>query len=349
MRNDDVSAGREYNMLYLYLRKLLFSNSPRYNLTESGWEDHGDFATYFDEKKVGAFNFNLLLVNYFYDTLREENDGNDANRIYPLKIPITNNLVFDPDEEIVLEVRLIIKNFVKLYEYNRLDYTSDRPYVVHYFGVSDWLRDVKAGDGTIGGNLIAVARTYVRGKTGNVSGTQAGAKYVIGIPAGADINEYTMPPLDPAPDDTLRGTKIKYSDIPTMPTPARDTMPALLTYYMQLEKYKSDYNKFLGDVAANYNTGGNTYSTPQELFEAEWTNYNDTANNFNIPPLATYCGAGGNYEITNIAPGIYDFYYTTNEPAWGKLFDYEDFSASGLGNTIVTNKVINAGASITLP
>ena len=118
MKNDDVPAGKSYTGINLNLRKMLFSNARRYNLSSIGWENGIDFITYFKEEKVNAFNFNLPLFQYFSDTLREDNS---INRIYPLRIDISNGFVFDPSEERVLEIRLVIKNFIKLYEYNHLD------------------------------------------------------------------------------------------------------------------------------------------------------------------------------------------------------------------------------------
>ncbi|MCL2025725.1 MAG: hypothetical protein FWG92_02840 [Leptospirales bacterium] len=330
INNDDVPAEKNYTHARLYLRKILFSDAQRYNLSAIGWEPGIDFITYFREQKTNAFNFNLQLVRYFYDTLRE---NYSINRIYPLTIDISNGLTFDPKEEMVLEIRLVIKNFVKLYEYNHLDYSSDKPYVVHYFGVSDWLREVRAGEHTIGGNLLASARTYVIGKTGTVRGTIVGARYVIGIPAGANIDDYTMPPL--GGDSTLRSNKIKSSNIPTWPIEAYDSVPARLLYYMQVEKFKSDWNEFIKSV--NTNSGDPDLS--QEFFENEWTEYNEAAENFKIPPLAAYCGSGGTYEIANIAPGEYDFYYSGSELAWGELFRYNAFTPAtdGIGITINAN------------
>ena len=320
IRNDDVPAERGYDYVRLYLRKMLFSDALRYNLSSVGWEDSIPVVTYFKEEKANAFNFNLQLTKYFYDTLHEDSS---INRIYPFKIDILDGLFFNPKEEMVLEIRLVIKNFVKLYEYNHLDYSSDKPYIAHYFGVSDWLREVRAGDNTIGGNLLATARTYIKGKTGTVHATvPATAKYVIGIPKDADINNYTMPPL--GTDETLRKNKIKFSNVPTWPIEALDSVPARLLYNMQIEKFKSDWNNFIKEV----NSAGGDPDLSQELFETEWTDYNDIAENFKIPPIAIYCGTG-NYTITNVDPGEYDFYYSNDILEWGELFKDGAFTTRG--------------------
>ncbi|MCL1911520.1 MAG: hypothetical protein FWG13_04895 [Leptospirales bacterium] len=315
MKNDDVPSGKNYDNINLYLRKILFSDAQRYNLSSVGWENGIDFITYFEEVKVNAFNFNLPLVQYFYDTLREDDS---VNRVYPLRIRISNGLNFNRKEKTVLEIRLVIKNFIKLYEYNSLDYPSDKPYIVHYFGVSDWLREVKPGENLAGGNLLAVARTYVKGQTGRVFGaSNTGARYIIGIPANEDIDDYTMPPLTKA---TLRDNEIGYSTIPTLPIETSESVPAKLMYYMQLEKFKSDWNKFINTVP------GADRDAKQQFFEDEWTRYNGLAGNFKIPPIATYCPDGvTTYEITNIAPGDYKFYYAAVEPVWGTLFRYGEF------------------------
>ena len=316
MRNDDVSSGKEYKTLNLYLRKLLFSDAMKYELANDGWHEE-KFRTYFDEKRVDAFNFNLLLINYFYDLLRYENDGDDANRIYPLKIDISNGLVFDPDDEVVLEVRLVIKNFVKLYEYNRLDYASSRPYVVHYFGVSDWLRDVQKDDNMIGGNLHAVARTYVKGRTGSVKGSAISGNYVIGIPEESNINEYMIT------SSNLRNTHVQQAKIPPQLVEASDSVPAILTYLMQREKYKTDWTSFVNAVK-----GATSVGEEQTFFENEWTAYNEAANNFKIPPLATCANSSNEFTITNIAPGKYKFYRVA-APTWGTLFTNATFTPIG--------------------
>ncbi len=111
-----------------------------------------------------------------------------VNRIFPLSIPIDGGLIYDKEEkETVLEIRLVVKNFIKVYEY---DYTGG---LIRYFGLSDWLRDVKADETDIGGNVIAVARSYVPGKTVTISGnTGVGSRYVVAIFAENDIADYTL-------------------------------------------------------------------------------------------------------------------------------------------------------------
>ena len=324
LENDDVEPGRDYTSLKLYLRKLLFSDSMKYELTSSSWTDGEEFKTYFEEEKVYAFNFNLLQVNYLYDTLKE--DGDYTNRIFPMNVDISNGLNFDVDEGAVLEIRILVKNFIKLYEYDNLDYTSDEPYVAHYFAFSDWLRDVKSDENIIGGNMLVVARTYVEGKTGTISGSIGSAGYVIAVPAGSSINEYTS-------SGTLRSDKLTYCDRPSKPDSASDNMPALLNYYMKLEKYKYDYNAFL--ERTNVNATGD----PQDLYEEEWEDYNDTADSFKIPPLATYT-SDGSYNLTNIAPGSYDLYYSNTLPDWGKLFSSFTLLKSG--------QQVNSGDSLTV-
>lgn len=342
MRNDDTDRNRLYTGVALYIRKMLFSHAHQYKLTENGWIDSGYYRTYFDEKKTDAYNFNLPLVHYLYDDFR---DG-DINRVYPIHINISNGLIFTGEENLVLEVRFVIKNFVKLYEYNRLDYTSDEPYIIHYFGVSDWLRDVQLGENTIGGNLLAVARTYVEGKTGSATGSIGATGYVIGISSDADINDYTMPNLNS--DATLRKNKLKYADTTTEPPAAADNMPTILTYYTQLERYGIKRNEFFKRVKDNAATAyaDKGVTEPQALFEYEWTEYNNAAENFKIAPLAVYTtDATGSFKIENIAPGDYKFYYTTDVPKPGELFKHNSFQplkSSGIDTvTVKENETVN--------
>ncbi len=323
IEGEDVPSNRNFTCLDLYIRKMLFSETPKYELRDEGWFYDNFYQTYFEEKKVGAFNFNLNLVNYFYDTLRVENDGDDTNRIYPIHINVANGIFIpDTDEKTVLEVRLVIKNFIKLYEYNRLDYSSSDPFLVHYYGISDWLRDVRRGETLIGGNLLAVARSYVPGKTAAVSGNIGREGYIIGIPAGSDINDYTLPDLEG--DPTLRSHYIKYADIPSEPSAASESCPAILEYFGDLEIYKNRWNNFLSSVLSAPDVKDTV--TAQQFFEKEWTEYNDAAENFRIAPLAVYT-EDGSFTVENIAPGTYDFYRTKSGcvPGWGELFSHGAF------------------------
>ena len=169
--NDDVPNGT-YTHVGMYIRKMIFNNAAQFEKSDGVWAFLQYAETIFAEKTVNGFDFNQLQVNTYYDSLRLESSR--VNRIFPLSIPIDGGLIYDKeDKETVLEIRLVVKNFIKVYEY---DYTGG---LIRYFGLSDWLRDVKADETDIGGNVIAVARSYVPGKTATIRGNAPG--YVVAI------------------------------------------------------------------------------------------------------------------------------------------------------------------------
>jgi len=181
LKCDDVKPGKQYSTVKLYIRKLIFDNATQWHIdaTNTVVQD-SDPQVIFHEKTVNGFDFNQLMVNTYYDYLKE--NYQDINRVFPLVIPIDGGLLVNEDEEVVLEIRLVIKNFIKLYEY---DFTNDNGYgaAYHYWAPSDWLRDVHPDDVYIGGNLLGVARVYRKDTVATVSGTTASSGYVIAIPA----------------------------------------------------------------------------------------------------------------------------------------------------------------------
>jgi hypothetical protein len=344
LKCDDVQPGRNYTTLYMYFRKLLFSDAVKYELGDSGWASEY-FRTYFEEEKVNAFNFNALQANYYYDLMIDYDE--DINRAFPLSVNISNGLRFNSDEDIVLEVRFVVKNFIKLYEYDYLNYTSDVPYVVHFFGLSDWLRDVQASENYIGGNVLAVARTYVEGKTGTISGTNTtgSGRYVIAIPSSDNINYYTLP-ISSATYSTnggLRDYYVPHAKYPEAPLSATDSMPARMNYYLRVEKYRSDWNNFVDDCVAE--ATANSIETQTE-FENEWTDYNTKTSEFKIPPLATYVANGANYTLDNVAPGDYLVYYSSGTPSWGELFYLNEFLPANSGNIVTVSSNTDSPVSI---
>ncbi|HNU92039.1 MAG TPA: hypothetical protein PKO25_09210, partial [Spirochaetota bacterium] len=311
------------------IRKMIFDNARTYHKIGPGsWIYDEDSETIFQEKVVKGFDFNQLQVNTYFDSLRVE--ASRINRIFPLVIPIEGGLEYSrSNKETVLEIRLVIKNFVKKYEY---DYFSDRHYVVHFFGLSDWLRDVKADEDDIGGNVITVARAYVPGKTATVTGTAGAAnnRYVVMIPAEKDIAEYTL---------SASGATRPTVDPPKPPSLAGTTIEAYLDYYLAYEKYKEDNNDFASELLDDYD--GN-YAGP-------WEAYNDACNAFRIPALVTYAD-GGNFTFTNVPVGrSYKAYYWTGVPGSsdlpGKVSE---------GNFILIDDTVeisesDAGSTITIP
>ncbi len=328
--NDDVPDGF-YTHVNMYIRKMIFDNARTYHKTGPGaWEYDEDSETIFREKAVKGFDFNQLQVNSYFDSLRVESGR--INRIFPLVIPIEGGLAYSrQNSETVLEIRLVIKNFIKKYEY---DYYSDYHYVVHYFGLSDWLRDVKADESDIGGNVIAVARAYVPGKTATVKGTVVAAsnKYVVMIPAENQIEDYTLSgpkPIRPSVDP------------PKQPSLAGYSIEAYLDYFLAYEKYKEVYNVgFANKLITDYE--GN-YAEP-------WEDYNDACNAFRIPALVTYPDASGNFTFTNVPVGrSYKAYYWNGVPGSSDLPGKVSGGADFIPIETVDILESDAGSTITIP
>ncbi|PKL36151.1 MAG: hypothetical protein CVV44_18205 [Spirochaetae bacterium HGW-Spirochaetae-1] len=304
--NDDPEPDRTYTHIKIYFRKMIFDKAMKYELSADGWSAGEPTEVIFREHTTEGFDFNQLQTNYLYDTWRLESDS--TNRIFPVTIPIEGGLTFDNDtDKTVLEVRFVVKNFIKKYEYDRFDYTADNPFVAHFFGLSDWLRDVQPGDlqsgsAAIGGNILAVARAYVPGRTGSIYGTvdgiPANGDYIVAVPDGELISDYVV-----AAD--LRSTNVGNCDAPKAPSGA-GSISALLDYYLKYEKYKADMNAFIISCV------------DQDTFETEWSAYSTAADAFKLPLLATVA-SGGNYAIENVSPGRYDLYYAS-PPAFGELF-----------------------------
>ncbi len=166
---DDPYSGRNYIKLYVYIRKMIFNNAADYRLDYStgNWITQDVPEVIFREEDVYGFDINQVQYTTYWDTLRIE--GEDSIYIFPLVVEIPGGMVFDrEDPETVLEVRFVIKNFLKRFE---LDYYSDGYYHVrHFWGLSDWLRDVSPDETVMGGNVLAVARAYVPGKTATITG-----------------------------------------------------------------------------------------------------------------------------------------------------------------------------------
>lgn len=176
--NDNVFPDDKYTKIHVFLRKMIFNKSLSYSVDNDVWSDPKTTEVVFNEKDVNGYDFNQRQTFTYYD---EIDDDKNKNIVFPLKIPLAEDFIYDVDREFVLEVRLVIKNFIKKYEW----VDSDVGYT--YFGLSDWLRDIRIADKYRGGNLFAVARVYVKGETVSVSGTDAvGGSYVVAIPYTED-------------------------------------------------------------------------------------------------------------------------------------------------------------------
>ena len=202
LKNDDPVQSKRYTNVRFYIRKMAFDGAKLYKPDAGGWNivsdsNYGDIVNedgttkfIFKEEDVNGFDFNQVQVNAYYDTLRVEE--NYINRVFPLEIQIPGAFIHDKDENEVLEIRLLVKNFFKKYEY--VNYNENELRAIHYFALSDWLRDVGAGENDIGGNIVAVARCYIPRKVGSISGTNntGHPAYVIAIPAGESLLYYAL-------------------------------------------------------------------------------------------------------------------------------------------------------------
>ncbi len=304
LENDDPSD-HNFDYLYLYIRKMVFDNGKTYQATDGGWTYYQDYKTVFYEDEVAGFDFNQLQVHAYYDTLREESD--EINRVFPLRIPIHGGLKFDRDnEKTVLDVRLVIKNFIEKYEYDGGSNTY------HYYALSDWLRNVRPNEKVIGGNVHAVARAYVPGETGTISvtnGTGSDQMVIAYLPSVSQSTDFSA-------DATARNRSNNIADFPYSPTYPGDYVEPAMDYLLKLEKYKEDYNKIVAGCA------------DITAYEEAWTDYNEAHNNFRIAPHVVRVTDGGSVSIQNVSPGTYDL-YRADVPAYGELFEESAFISIG--------------------
>lgn len=332
LKTDDPGDGY-YDSVQFYIRKMVLDNAKVYQSTGSGFVYEKDAEVIFHEKKRLGLDINQLMVNSYWDSLRLEQS--ETIRVFPMVIPIVGGMTYNKDnDETVLEIRLVIKNFIKKYEY---DYYEDGVYkVCHYYGPSDWLRDVRAGETDIGRNLHGVARSYIEGNTGSIGVSAGGtSRYVVAIPSTDNISEYGIS----ATGVSLR-TTVGNSDLPLPPSYPGAYIDAVLDYYLKYEKYKNDWNT----KASGLNV---------DLYEAAWDIYEsavhgDIIYGMKIPPYVAFTGTAGNSVTFNsIAPGSYKFYYCEYNPAtttnYGKLFLVSDFIILNSGNPVNITAGTNAG------
>ncbi len=319
LRNDDPPT-ESYSSVRVFIRKMIFNNATKYYQDTTSWPNwifDGNAETIFNEKEIQGFNFNSLQVNSYYDSLLLQ--AGDINRVFPIKVPIEGGLAYDPDEpETVLEIRLVVKNFVKKYEGDYYDEES-RHALYHFYGLSDWLNDVQADENTLGGNLHAAARVYVPGETATISGT-APAGYVIAIPADKDISDYFIPAGDRTrPEYSIVDPTELYKQ-PREPFLPVDTIESVLDYYLKAEQYKSEYNLFVNGVDDSGTMGGDTDGFD---YDSEWTAYEGRVGVFRIPPLVTW--SDGSFTLQNIPLGSsLDIYTVPGGVPYGELPDDTD-------------------------
>jgi hypothetical protein len=326
LENDDPGEGH-YDTVQVYVRKMIFDNAMIYQSAGSSLSYEKPAEVIFHENDRFGFDFNQLQVNSYWDSLRIE--SGDILRCFPIQVPIIGGLDYDKDnDETVLEIRFVIKNFVKKYEYDYYD--SGVFKVAHYYAPSDWLRDVRAGENDIGRNLHAVARAYVPEKTGVISGSGAGNNlYVIAIPETENINDYTIS----SSGSTLR-TNNK-CDLPQPPSYPGAYIEAVLDYYLKYEKYKNDYNlKLRSKTLVATDCWGFDSSAGTPNYTDSWNTYESEVENFKIAPYIVLADGSGNYSFNDVAPGRYNVYRATIMPTYGNLFIDGQFVQIGTTVTV---------------
>lgn len=334
LKNDDPGNGT-YSTVQLYIRKMIFDNAKIYH--GAAFENEEMARVIFKENEVEGFNFNNLQVNSYWDSLRD--NASRVLRVYPLEIPIIGEMNYDRnDDETVLEIRIVIKNFIKMYEYDYYDAGIFK--VCHFYGFSDWLRDVRKDERNMGRNIIAVARAYVPDKTGTVEVTAPAGRYVLAIPSTEQIADYYR-----TADGAAIRTGVGWADLPVAPVYSGAHIESVLEYYCNYEAYKFEWN----DKYALY--GG---SDPLTDYEDAWETYEGKVEGFKIAPYISISrvidpNPNPTATFSQMAPGDYNFYEVTTPAAslaYGALFLESDINITPINGTIVT---VKAGDNLTVP
>jgi hypothetical protein len=309
LENDDVPPGN-YIAAFIYVRKMIFNGAILYGQNSSGWYKIKDQDTVFFEEDVLGFNFNSLQTAAYTDTLRYETSN--VNRVFPIMVVIPGGFTVRSDTPTVLEIRMLINRFVKKYEYDYYD--GEVPKTVHYFGPSDWLRDVKPGgtitakaDTVIGGNLPVVARMYEPGTAGRITINNAkDDTYYIAIPQN-NIDNYWL--NTSAYSD--RGNVTADCDVGRGLALPGSYPAQYIDYYLRYEEFKEMWNTKAG--------GANPCNT-LATYTSNWDNYLNEVGSFNIAPHAVYCRSAGTVYIENVPPGIY-YVFEAVSPGYGRYFE----------------------------
>lgn len=312
----DVDTDIDWNYVNVNIRKMIFDQSKHaYSDSNYAWALGTSISTNFGEEILtDAFDFNQLQLTDYYDTLKS--DSNTVNRIYPLAIPLSNSLGdYLKYDNAVLEIRLVVKNQIKYYEY---DYTSSDDgyrHIYHFWGLSDWLRDVRSGESSLGGNILGVARVYIPEKSVSVSGVAYTAnKYIVAIPSGSSVAEYELTNTN-RPGVNGESGSDRQASVPVLY--AANNMEQYLQYKLLTLKYKGDDKKVETDLI------NGTYST-------YWDSYEARMNAFKLPPLATHTTSGTAFEFTNV-------------PTYENFDVYE---TAGIGQTLTQVGYIRDGSFI---
>ena len=336
LSNDDVPS-KAYTAVALYMRKMLLDGAKSYAARGDGWYPSVVWDVY-KEGEYPTYNFNALQIHSYFDTLRLESTS--INRVYPMVIPINDLLTGGAGmfysskfSYTVLEIRIVVKNFIKKYEQKAS--ASSEYTVKHFHALSDWLNDVQKGDAVIGGNVLTVARTYVPELVGRISGTATAGRHVIAIPAGSSILNYTLN-VDPFIDhsvttapyrDESMGTlrSLNPCNLPKKPTYYTGTsIYRALEYFLQYENYKYEWNKLVPQGTFVYPdaTQLTTLCDSYDTFKDQWNNYSRETGlrSMVLPQLAVYVPSSGTFSIANVMPGSYDVYVANRAPEYGKLY-----------------------------
>jgi hypothetical protein len=307
LENDDVPT-KPYAAIGIYLRKMLLDGARRYIPDQFGWTSSVIWDV-FAEDEVPCFNFNTYQMHSNYDTLRLESAY--LNRVYPLIIPINDyqGMIFSNKFPVtVLEIRIVVKNFIKKYEMTTTN--GGTMNALHFYGFSDWLQDVQAYDTAVGGNILTVARWYIPGFVGSITGTAGGNDaHVIAIPhdpAHLNISRYTIA-------GNLRSNNP--ANLPRQPSFALGmNIGGMLDYYLRNEKFKYDWNQKVPSQCSS-----------MQSYTDNWDIFARAAGGFKVPELAVFVRAGDTYTIENVPPGSYDVYISNRAPRYGELYHDGEF------------------------
>jgi hypothetical protein len=270
-------------------------------------------------------------------------DRSQINRIFPLRIPISGQLIFGNDRDQVLEVRIIIKNYIKKYEALSLyGVTNELKFTYNsflFYNFSDWLWDMQPGDSFMGGNMIAVARSYTPGRTVTIAGNAGAANcYIVAIPATDPISAYEISggqsPVRPSPAFGSSSPDVNY--YPLGPTQANSDIEGILDYQVRMRMNYKATNDFVANATST-------------SYETAWNDYNSKCSTYKVRRVVTWVGAGGTYRLENIPVGssykLYRSALSGGTPvAIGELpADYDDATERS-----VTVSESQAGTEITI-
>lgn len=338
LQNDDVPPA-SYLAIGLYMRKMLFDNGTRYIMGSAGWSILPAMDV-FAEQLVPGVNFNQYMLNGYFDSLRIE--GYQINRVFPITVGIEPFMYFNSAfPYTVLEIRMVIKNFIKKFEVDSYDQNGFFT-VTHFWAPSDWRMPLYEDDTQLGGNLITTARWYVPGLTGTIRGTCPAGYYILAIPAGESITRYAVPNeiVDNAGNDRrgsmLTGSSVTaYCDMKKTPGFYFGSLVGpYIDNCIKAEQWKVNWNNRITGTAP---------CTDYGLYQTAWDNY--VANtSIKMAPLATYA-ASTQFTLDNVMPGNYDIYvFDATTVPYGTLFTYNAAAPPSSSATVT----VGAGSVVSI-